>query len=104
MQLNKVNGTAPTKPFPLTNSSSNPVINPGFSATFSRLLFEVVPFSTATGNVNHISPALAAIFGPKGFTCTNAAAKKRTWSTTASGSCPRLPATRQGTAAAPTDR
>ena len=76
MQLNMVNGTAPTKPFPLTNTSKNPVINPSFSSTFSRLLFEVVPFSTATGNVNHISPALAAIFGPKGFTCSNATAKK----------------------------
>jgi ABC-type phosphate transport system substrate-binding protein len=76
MQLNKVNGTAPTKPFPLTNSSSNPVVNPGFTPTFSRLLFEVVPFSTASGNVNHIPSYLAPLFGPKGFTCTNATAKK----------------------------
>jgi ABC-type phosphate transport system substrate-binding protein len=76
MQLNKINGTAPTKPFPLTNSSKHPVINPGYTPTFSRLLFEVVPFSTATGNVNHIPPYLAPLFGPKGFTCTNATAKK----------------------------
>jgi ABC-type phosphate transport system substrate-binding protein len=76
MQLNKINGTAPTKPFPLTNSSTGAVVNPGFTSTFSRLLFEVVPFSTATGNVNHIPPYLAPLFGPKGFTCTNATAKK----------------------------
>ena len=76
MELNEINGTAPTKPFPLTNSSKNPVINKTFTAGFQRLLFEVVPFSTATGNVNHIPPYLVPFFGPKGFTCSTATAKK----------------------------
>lgn len=74
MNLNKVNNTNPTVPFPLTSTSKNVVINPKFSATFQRLLFEVVPFSTASGNVNHIAKNLAAFFGPKGYVCTNSKA------------------------------
>ena len=76
MVLNEINGTAPTKPWPLTNSTTNPVINPSYTSTFSRLLFDVVPYSTASGNVNHIAPNLAAIFGPKGYVCTNSTAIK----------------------------
>jgi ABC-type phosphate transport system substrate-binding protein len=74
MNLNKVNNTAPTVPFPLTSTTKNPVINSKFSATFQRLLFDVVKFSTASGNVNHIAPSLAAVFGPKGWVCTNSKA------------------------------
>jgi ABC-type phosphate transport system substrate-binding protein len=76
MVINKVNGTTPSVPFPLTNTSKNPVINKKFTATFQRLLFEVVPFSTAKGSVNHITSNLASFFGPKGYVCTNKAAIK----------------------------
>jgi ABC-type phosphate transport system substrate-binding protein len=71
MSLNKVNNTNPTTPFPLTNTSKNVVINTKFTATFQRLLFEVVPFSTASGNVRHIASNLAKFFGPKGYVCSN---------------------------------
>lgn len=68
--------TAPTTPFPLTSKTTKAIINKGFASTFQRLLFEVVPFSTATGNVNHIASNLVPFFGPKGFVCTNSTAKK----------------------------
>jgi len=42
MVLNEINGTAPTIPFPLASTTKNPVINPGFTATFQRIIFEVV--------------------------------------------------------------
>jgi ABC-type phosphate transport system substrate-binding protein len=71
MQLNEVNGTAPTTPFPLTNTSKNPVINPGFSANLLRSLYEVVHSAEGT-----IPSNLAPLFGPKGFFCTSKTAKK----------------------------
>src|SRR5262249_55165392 len=66
MVLDNINGTAPTKIV-----SGSVVINPGFTPTFTRLLFAVVnaPQGTIPGN-------LAPYFGPSGFTCTNATAKK----------------------------
>ncbi len=71
MQLNEVNGTAPTNPFPLTNTSKNPVINPGFSANLVRNLFEVVHSAQGT-----IPSNLKALLGPTGYFCTSKTAKK----------------------------
>jgi ABC-type phosphate transport system substrate-binding protein len=65
MVLNKVNGTAPTK-----GTGQNTTINPGFTPTFTRLLFEVVNAPQGT-----IPTYLKKYFGPTGFTCTNATAK-----------------------------
>jgi ABC-type phosphate transport system substrate-binding protein len=65
MVLNKINGTAPTK-----GTGTSTVINPGFTATFTRILFEVV-----NANQGTIPASLAKYFGPTGFTCTNATAK-----------------------------
>jgi hypothetical protein len=61
-QLNEINSTDPTTPFPPTASST---INSGFSATFQRVLFEVVKSPEGT-----IPTSLKALFGPKGFFCT----------------------------------
>jgi ABC-type phosphate transport system substrate-binding protein len=74
MALNKINGTAPSKPFPLTNSSKNPVINPGFTAGFQRTLFEVVR-SPESGGVGSIPTYLKPFFGPTGWVCSTTAAK-----------------------------
>jgi ABC-type phosphate transport system substrate-binding protein len=70
MQLQEVNGTKPTKPFPPTAKS---VINSGFSAGFQRTLFIVVknPNSTGFGIPSYLAP----LFGPTGYTCTNKTAQ-----------------------------
>jgi ABC-type phosphate transport system substrate-binding protein len=77
MVLNNVNGTAPT-----VGSGANITINPSFSATFQRTVFEVVPFDPNTSD--HIPGAEAGvvggvnmepIFGASGFVCSNSAAK-----------------------------
>jgi ABC-type phosphate transport system substrate-binding protein len=73
MVLDKINGTAPSKPFPLTNTSKNPVVNPGFTAGFKRTLFEVVR-SPESGGVGTIPSYLKPFFGPTGWVCTNATA------------------------------
>jgi ABC-type phosphate transport system substrate-binding protein len=65
MVLNKINGTAPTK-----GTGGNTVINPGFTPTFTRLLFEVVNSAAGTIPTN-----LRSRFGPTGFTCTSSTAK-----------------------------
>ncbi len=77
MILNKINGTAPTTPFPLPKpgGAKAPVVNAGFTPLFTRSLFIVLPWSKAKGNVNHIPPYLLPIFGPKGFACTSKTAK-----------------------------
>ena len=62
MVLNKINGTAPT-----LHSGANTVINPGFTATFTRLLFVVVNAPQGT-----IPASLKSYFGPTGFTCNSA--------------------------------
>jgi ABC-type phosphate transport system substrate-binding protein len=62
MVLNKINSTAPT-----TGSGANTRINPGFTATFTRLLFEVVNAPAGT-----IPASLKSYFGPTGFTCNSA--------------------------------
>jgi len=64
MLLNKLNGTSPT-----TGTGLNTRINPGFTATFTRLLFEVVNAPAGT-----IPTALRSRFGPTGFTCNSAKA------------------------------
>jgi len=66
MVLDNINGTAPTE-----GSGGSTVINPGFTATFSRLLFAVVNSHQGT-----IPASLAKYFGPTGFICTNATARK----------------------------
>src|SRR6516225_6329834 len=67
MLLNSINGTAPTK-----GTGTSTVINPKFTATFTRLLFEVVNSPTQ----GTIPANLVPYFGPAGYTCTNATAKK----------------------------
>jgi ABC-type phosphate transport system substrate-binding protein len=67
MNLDMINGTNPTTPFPPVASS---VINSGFSSTFQRFLFEVV------SGTNSIPSYLQTYFGPTGYVCTNATAKK----------------------------
>ena len=85
MNLQMVNSTNPTTPYPPTKAS---VINSGFSATFQRILFEVShnPCS-GTNPVTFCIPGpgnpdptdstlnLQALFGPTGFTCTNKTAQ-----------------------------
>jgi ABC-type phosphate transport system substrate-binding protein len=63
--LDGISGTAPT-----VKVKGVPVINPAWKKTvFFRYNYNVVPYSAAKGNVNHISPELAKIFGPKGYEC-----------------------------------
>lgn len=70
MVLKKINGTAPT-----TGTGKNTKINPNFTATFQRTVFEVVPFDPATSD--HIPGAtspvggvnLEKLFGASGFVC-----------------------------------
>jgi ABC-type phosphate transport system substrate-binding protein len=71
MVLKEINGTKPT-----TGSGTSQKINSTFSPAFVRTLFEVVKYSTATGNVNHIPPYLVPFFGPSGWVCTSGTAKK----------------------------
>ena len=69
MVLDSINGTKPT-----TGSGSKTTINPLFTPTFTRPLFEVVPNPLSPPNFG-IPANLAPLFGPTGFTCTNATAK-----------------------------
>jgi ABC-type phosphate transport system substrate-binding protein len=66
MVLDKINGTNPTSPFPPTAKS---VINSGFTAAFTRLLFEVV------SGTKSIPTALKPFFSSTGWVCTNGTAK-----------------------------
>ena len=61
MVLNEINGTEPTR-----GSGANTTINPGFSASFTRLLFMVVNAPEGT-----IPTYLKPYFGPTGFTCNS---------------------------------
>jgi ABC-type phosphate transport system substrate-binding protein len=65
MVLNKINGTAPT-----VGTGGNTRINPLFTTTFTRLVFDVVNAAQGT-----IPSNMAKYFGPAGFTCTNTTAK-----------------------------
>ncbi len=78
MVLNSINGTAPT-----VGSGKKTTINPSFTATFQRIVYEVVPYDPAT--TDHIPGAesgvvggvnLAPLFGASGFTCSNSTAKQ----------------------------
>ena len=71
MVLDEINGTAPTTPFPLTNSTVNAVINPSFSPTFRRFLYEAVNSPEFS-----IPAYLQPYFGPAGYVCTSTTAKK----------------------------
>jgi len=62
MVLNKINNTAPT-----TGSGKATVINPGFTAAFTHLLFEVVNAPTGTIPAN-----LQPYFGSAGWACAPA--------------------------------
>lgn len=65
--LNGIAGTAPT-----VKSHGLPVINPAWNSTpFHRYVYDVVPFSDATGSVNNIPPDLVKFFGPSGYWCTH---------------------------------
>jgi len=66
MKLNSINSTAPT-----LGTGANTRINPGFTPTFTRLLFIVVNAPQGT-----VPASLKSYFGPTGFTCTGALAKK----------------------------
>jgi len=66
MVLNSLNGTAPT-----VGTGTKTKINPAFTATFTRLLFEVVNAPQGT-----IPTALKGYFGPTGFTCNSLTATK----------------------------
>ena len=66
MKLNSINSTAPT-----LGTGANTRINPGFTPTFTRLLFIVANAPQGTVPAN-----LKSYFGPTGFTCTGALAKK----------------------------
>jgi ABC-type phosphate transport system substrate-binding protein len=66
MVLNKLNGTAPT-----VGTGLKTKINPLFTATFTRLLFEVVNAPAGT-----VPAALKSYFGPTGFTCNSTAATR----------------------------
>jgi ABC-type phosphate transport system substrate-binding protein len=57
----------PTTPFPPTTTST---INPGFDAIFTYPISEVVNAPQGT-----VPAGLAPLFGPTGFTCTNATVK-----------------------------
>jgi ABC-type phosphate transport system substrate-binding protein len=71
LRLNEINSTAPTTPFPPTATAT---INSAFSPTFQRTLFEVVSNPSTTGF--GIPPYLQPLFGPTGYFCTNATARK----------------------------
>jgi ABC-type phosphate transport system substrate-binding protein len=66
MVLNSINGTKPT-----LGTGTGTVINPSFTATFTRLLFEVVNSPEGTIPAN-----LKPYFGPSGFTCNSATSTK----------------------------
>jgi ABC-type phosphate transport system substrate-binding protein len=63
--LHDINGTVPIV---------NKATNPAFTPTFIRTLYNVVRYSTSTTTF-HEGAKEAAIFGPKGYICTNSAAK-----------------------------
>jgi len=60
MVLNKINGTSPT-----VGTGTSTKVNPKFTATFTRLVFEVVNAPQGT-----IPASLKKYFGPTGFTCS----------------------------------
>ena len=73
MELNKIDGTAPTTPFPLTKTTTTAVINPGFSPEFQGFLYDVV--TTPSPPTLGIPAYLQPFFGPAGWACTSSAAQ-----------------------------
>ena len=71
MNLNMINGTNPTIPFPLTNTTKTATINPGFTSTFERFLYEVVVSPQPS-----IPTYLQPYFSSTGYVCTNPGAQK----------------------------
>jgi ABC-type phosphate transport system substrate-binding protein len=68
MVLNSINGTKPT-----LGTGTGTVINPGFTPTFTRLLYEVVNQPAGDGTI----PAkYKPYFGPTGFTCNSTTSTK----------------------------
>jgi ABC-type phosphate transport system substrate-binding protein len=68
MVLNSINGTKPT-----LGTGTGTVINPAYTATFTRLLYEVVNQPAGNGTI----PAnLKPYFGPTGFTCNSLTSRK----------------------------
>ena len=75
MMLNKINGTAPTTPFPLTKATTNATINPGFTAVFQRFIYNAVRYDPAT--TDHVPAYLQPLFGSVGWMCTSATAQQQ---------------------------
>jgi ABC-type phosphate transport system substrate-binding protein len=80
--LGKIAGTNPTKPWPLTPTSKNVVINSNFSLLFQRTLFDVVRYDANT--TDHIPGSesgapgglnLEQFLGATGWACSNSTAK-----------------------------
>lgn len=72
MVLNSVNGTVP-----LAGTAPNVTINPSFTPTFMRIVYDVVRYST--GTANHIPSYLEKFFAAstatvKGWVCSNSTA------------------------------
>jgi ABC-type phosphate transport system substrate-binding protein len=77
LQLNKISGSEPTTPWPLTGTTTGAAINPGFDPTFQHTVYDVVrydpntadhipgPEPGAPGGIN-----LEQIFGASGWLCS----------------------------------
>jgi len=83
LQLNTLNGSKPTAPWPLTASTTTAKINQSFDLAFQRTVYDVVRYDPNTAD--HIPGAesgapggidLDKFFGASGYICTNATAKK----------------------------
>jgi ABC-type phosphate transport system substrate-binding protein len=68
MVLRSINGTAP-----VSGSGRSSVINQAFTSAFVRTLFEIVRYTTSTGD--HIPAYLEPLFGANGWVCTSPVAK-----------------------------
>ena len=78
LTLRKINGTAPTKPFPLPAPPATVKINTGFSALFQRTVYDVVRYDATTAD--HIPAYLEKYFAAssastKGWACSTAKAR-----------------------------
>jgi ABC-type phosphate transport system substrate-binding protein len=79
LQLNTLNESKPTKPWPLTASTTSAVVNTAFDILFQRTIYDVVRFDPNTAD--HIPGAesgspgginLEQFFGAKGYACAKA--------------------------------
>jgi hypothetical protein len=69
MLLNRINNTSPT-----VGSGGNTKVNPKFTSTFTRFVYDVVDNPPGVTKPV-VPPAIAKYFGPTGFSCTNTTAK-----------------------------